>query len=115
MGKNTTIKEYRFTQDLSLAPFSQTIDVDGALNNSRLAMIKIKSTEVLAETLTISTVETETNFNTILYTKTFTTGNNFVLTTDSDLVFKENSSCKIDITNSTNTGVVYVILYFDTI
>lgn len=115
MGKNTTIKEIQLTHDLTSGAFTYTSTGFEGLDNYTLKMIKIKSTNPLLETLTITSVEKTTTFNTILYTKTYTSGTSIVVTSDVDFIFKEGSKCKIDITNGSTVGNIYVTLYFDSI
>lgn len=115
MGKNTTIKEIQLTHDLTSGAFSYTSTGLEGLDNYTLKMIKIKSTNPLLETLTITSIEKTTTFNTVLYTKTYTSGTNIVITSDVDFIFKEGSKCKIDITNGSTVGNIYVTLYFDSI
>lgn len=115
MGKNTTIKEIQLTHDLASGAFTYTSTGLEGLDNYTLKMIKIKSDNPLLETLTITSVEKISTFNTVLYTKTYTSGTNIVITSDVDFIFKEGTKCKIDITNANTVGNIYVTLYFDTI
>lgn len=115
MGKNTTIKEIQITHNLTGGAFTYTSTGLEGLDNYTLKMIKIKSTNPLLETLTITSVEKTTTFNTVLYSKTYTSGTSIVVTSDDDFIFKEGTKCKLDITNVATVGNIYVTLYFDSI
>ena len=115
MAKNTTIKEIQLIHDLTSGVFTYTSNGTEGLDNYLLKTIKIKSTNSFKELVTISTVEKNVNFNTIMYKKQFTTGNNIIITADGELIFKEGTKIKIDITNISTIGNIYVTLYFDSI
>ena len=115
MSKNKTIKEIQLVHDLTSGELNYTTNFSDVFNNFSLKMIKIKSTNNLIDTVTVSTVEKNTSFNTILYTKSFTTGTDLVVTADDNFLFKEGTQCKLNITNIGTVGNVYVTLYFDII
>lgn len=114
MSKNMTIKEIQITKDLSTGALNSIISND-AFNNYSIKMIKIKSTTELVETVTLSTVEKDPTFNTILYSKAFTAGTDFVITADDNFMFKEGVDFNLNITNNTNIGTVYVTIYISVI
>lgn len=114
MSKNMTIKEIQIVKDLSTGALNSIISNE-AFNNYSIKMIKIKSTVDMAETVTLSTVEKNPTFNTILYQKAFTTGTDFVITADDNFMFKEGTDFNLNITNTVTTGTVYVTIYISVI
>ena len=115
MSKNRTIKEIQITHDLTSGQLNYTTSLLDVFNNFELKMIKIKSTNPLIDTVNISTVEKVSAFNTLLYSKTFTSGTDFVITADDNFLFKEGTQCKLNITNTGTVGNIYVTLYFETV
>ena len=115
MGKNRTIKEIQITHDLTGGELNYTTSLSDVFNNFELKMIKIKTSNPLVDTVNISTVEKNTNFNTLLYSKTFTSGTDFAITADDNFLFKEGTQCKLNITNLGTVGNVYITLYFETV
>lgn len=115
MSKNRTIKEIQLIHDLTGGELNYTTSLSEVFNNFALKMIKIKSTNPLIDTVTVSTVEKNVLFNTILYTKAFTSGTDLVITADDNFLFKEGTQCKLNITNIGTVGNIYVTLYFETV
>lgn len=115
MGKNRTIKEIQITHDLTSGELNYTTSLSDVFNNFELKMIKIKTSNPLIDTVNISTVEKNTNFNTLLYSKDFTSGTDFVITADDNFLFKEGTQCKLNITNLGTVGNVYITMYFETV
>lgn len=85
-------------------------------NNFKLYEIKIKSENTIDnEELIIEQIETNPLYNTILYKKTISSGNNILIKAEEDLICYKQSQLKISLSNTNTVGNIYITLYFQVI